>query len=109
MEGYIIAVIIGIICIVLGIGNIRGNISTLHSYHRKRVSEENVRPFGRLVGTGNTLCGVGVSVFGIMAAIGDYLPLQLLVTVGAVIMCVCVAGGLGISFYAMIKYNKGIV
>ena len=108
MAGFIVAVIVGIICIALGIGNTRGNISTIHSYHRNRVAEEDILPFGRVVGTGTIICGGGVSVFGILAALGTYLPLPLLVTVGIVIMIACIAIGLGISFYGMIKYNKGI-
>ena len=40
-------VFLGIVCIVIGIFNARGDISTLHSYHRKRVSEEDRIPFGK--------------------------------------------------------------
>ena len=108
MVGYVVTVIVGIICIILGIGNAKGNISTLHSYHRNRVSKEDILPFGRLVGSGTILCGIGISVFGIVGALGTYFTLPILVIIGAAVMCVCLVLGLGISFYAMIKYNKGI-
>ena len=53
MPEFIITLLLGIVCIVLGTLNMKGNISTLHWYHRKRVAEENRLPFGRLVGLGN--------------------------------------------------------
>ena len=43
-----ITVAIGIVCIVIGVLNTKGNISMLHAHHRKRVSEENRLPFGRI-------------------------------------------------------------
>ena len=55
MPEFIITTLLGIVCIVLGVLNMKGNISTVHWYHRKRVSEENRLPFGRLVGFGRLL------------------------------------------------------
>ena len=34
--------------------------------------------------------------------------MELLIIVGAVILGIGIIAGLGLSFYAMIKYNKGI-
>ena len=45
MQAFIVALIVGIICIVLGVLNMRGNISSIHSYHRQRVKEEDIIPF----------------------------------------------------------------
>jgi hypothetical protein len=45
MAGNIVTFLVGVVCIVLGISNMRGNISSLHSYHRSRVSEEDRSPF----------------------------------------------------------------
>ena len=50
MAGNVVAFLVGVVCIVLGISNMRGNISSLHSYHRHRVSEEDRIPFGKQVG-----------------------------------------------------------
>lgn len=47
MPAFIVTFIIGVVCIILGISNMRGNISSLHSYHRHRVSEEDRIPFGK--------------------------------------------------------------
>ena len=45
MSELIAAIIIGVICIVIGILNMHGNISMIHSYHRKRISEADIIPF----------------------------------------------------------------
>ena len=44
--------ILGIVFIIIGVLNCKGNASMLHSYHRKRVREEDIIPFGKIVGTG---------------------------------------------------------
>ena len=50
MGEFIIQIIIGLIIIIIGILNMKGNISLLHSYHRKRVKKEDIIPFGKKVG-----------------------------------------------------------
>jgi hypothetical protein len=108
MAGYIIAFFVGAICIILGISNMMGNISSLHSYHRHRVSEKDRLPFGRRVGLGTVIIGIGIIIFSILSAISLYIASNILVPIGAVLLIVCVVVGLIISFIAMIKYNKGI-
>ncbi len=100
--------IIGIICIVLGVSNMRGNISSLHSYHRHRVSEEDRIPFGKKVGLGTIIIGVAIIVFSILSAITLYTDNQIFISVGTVILIAGLVVGIVISFAAMIKYNKGI-
>ena len=108
MEGYIVAFIVGIVCIVLCVSNMRGHISSLHSYHRHRVSEEDRIPFGKKVGLGTIICGCAIMVFSILSAINLYIENQIFVIVGTVFLIAGLIAGLGLSFYAMIKYNKGI-
>ena len=108
MPGFIATIIVGIICILIGISNCRGNISTLHSYHRSRVSEEDIRPFGKLVGLGTIIIGCSVAAYGIFSVISLLSDIQFLIYLGMGIMFVGLAVGLLISFYAMKKYNKGI-
>lgn len=108
MQSAIPAIILGILLIVIGIFNTRGNISLLHSYHRKRVSEEDRVPFGKLVGLGNIIIGIAVIIYGGMIYAKQLLSNPILDTVANVILIVGLVIGLGISFYAMKKYNKGI-
>ena len=52
--------ILGIFISTLGIVNIKGNISTMHSYNRRKVTEEDVPKYGRAVGTGTLVIGVSL-------------------------------------------------
>ena len=108
MLEYIVVLIIGIACIVIGIMNTKGHISMMHSYHRKRVSEADRLPFGRLVGTGTILIGAALVVFGVLSYVAGRLQNPVYETIGTGIMIVSFIVGLGLNFYAMMKYNKGI-
>ena len=108
MPESIITLGLGVIISILGIINVTGNISTLHWYHRQRVTEENVKPFGRLVGGGTLLIGVSLIVFGILFLVIEKTKLNYLLVAGTAELIACIVIGLALSFYAMIKYNKGI-
>ena len=108
MAGNIVIFLVGIVCIVLGISNMRGNISSLHSYHRNRVSEEDRIPFGKQVGLGTIIVGIGISVFGVLSSVTLYTENDIFILIGTAILIICIILGLVISFRAMIKYNKGI-
>jgi len=108
MDAVIMPIILGTIIVGLGISNFRGNLASIHWYHRQRVTEADRKPFGRMVGTGNMLCGGGVILIGVFSYLAESAGMPVLVTVGNVVTIAFVAAGIGISFYAMIKYNKGI-
>ncbi len=108
MPAFIITFIVGVVCIILGISNMRGNISSLHSYHRHRVSEEDRIPFGKKVGLGTIIIGIAVIVFSALSAITLYTDSQVFILVGCAILIAGLVVGIVISFAAMIKYNKGI-
>lgn len=104
----IVSIILGVVCIVIGILNRKGNISMLHSYHRKRVSEENRLPFGKLVGVGTIIIGISLIIMGILSFLASILLANIFATIGNVILIIGLIIGLIINFYAMLKYNKGI-
>ena len=104
----IFTLIVGIALIVIGIFNRKGNVSMLHSYHTKKVSEEDRIPFGKLVGLGMIIIGIGIIALGILSLVSVKLQSDIYLTIGYVVMSVGVVSGLGIAFYAMKKYNKGI-
>ena len=89
-------VILGIIISILGISNMKGNISSLHWYHRQRVSPDDVMPFGKRVGLGTLIIGIAIIVF------------EVYTIIGAALLIPAVIVGLGLSLYAIIKYNKGL-
>ena len=108
MESLTVSVIIGIVLIIIGISNMRGDISSLHSYHRQRVKEEDRVPFGKKVGLGTIIIG-GTVILNACLAFGakktDHPALQ---TLGTVILPIGLIAGLIFIIYAMMKYNKGI-
>ena len=108
MTGNIVTFLVGVVCIVLGISNMRGNISSLHSYHRSRVSEEDRIPFGKQVGLGIIIVGIGIIVFSVLSSVTLYTENDIFILVGTAILIIGIILGLVISFRAMIKYNKGI-
>ena len=106
MEG-IISAILGIVIIVLGILHTKGNLSLLHSYHKERVAEEDKAPFGKLVGLGTIIVGATLVVTGGLSVASSILTIDLSI-ISTVVLVVGLVAGLGLNFYAMIKYNKGI-
>ena len=108
MAAFITVSGLGILVSILGIINMRGNISTLHWYHRQRVTEENRKPFGKLVGLGTLIIGLSMIVFGILFLIFEQTQLQAFVVIGVIELIVSIIVGMFVSFYAMKKYNGGI-
>ena len=108
IVGLITSLVVGCLCIVFGAVNMTGNLSTLHSYHYHRVSEQDRKPFGRLVGLGTILVGVSILLYGVFMFIYEKTQSNIWVWIGTPLMLVGIIVGLVISFYAMIKYNKGI-
>ncbi len=93
--------IIGILLATVGIINIRGNISTIRYFHRRRVSESDIPKYGKCIGAGCLIAGVcviiaGVAGFVLKTDIFDYLLLS-----GVLL-------GIAIILYAQFRYNKGI-
>lgn len=108
MPAFIMTFMIGIVCVILGISNMKGNISSLHSYHRHRVSEEDRVPFGKKVGIGTMIVGGSVIVFSVLSAVTFYTEKPAFILVGTAVLIAGLIVGLVITFRAMIKYNKGI-
>ncbi len=100
MENLVL-LILGIFISVIGIVNMTGNISTIHSYNRRKVSEEDAPKYGRAVGIGTLVIGISI--------IADFV-LVLLTLEFAVPFVLIPAVIIGIAFilYAQFKYNGGL-
>ena len=99
MENMMLLVL-GICISVLGIVNIRGNISTIHSYNRRKVKEEDVPKYGKAVGTGTLIMGISL-VLAYIAAFWNESMTPYIVFPAVII-------GLVFILYGQIKYNHGI-
>lgn len=108
MLSFLVTAGVGLLIAIIGISNMRGNISTIHSYHRQRVTEENVKPFGRLVGLGTLIIGISLIVFGALSFIFEQTQLELLSIIATIELIAGLVTGTSLSFYAMKKYNGGI-
>ena len=109
ITGAITGVLVGIVCFVIGILNIKGNISMLHSYHINNIKEEDRIPFGKLVGKGMIVIAIALVIYGIL-----FIPFELTQNViyTYVSNCILIVGlviGLAITLYAIKKYNKKII
>jgi len=101
MGEFIIEIIIGLVLIITGIFNMKGNISLLHSYHRKRVKKEDIIPFGKKVGIGSIIIGIAIILAGVFTILNH-------TNISNIILFIGLVSGFIIIFYAMFKYNKGI-
>ena len=77
-----------------------GNISTIQSYNRRKVKEEDVPKYGRAVGTGTLIIGVSL-IAAFVTPFWSETAMSFIVIPALVI-------GLGFILYAQFKYNKGI-
>ena len=108
MKDLIVGIIVGIILCIIGVINMKGNISTLKRHHRKRVSEEDKPIMGKLVGIGTVAMGCSMLIFGVLSFISQKLQIQVLTLVGTIILIIGFVFGIILMLYAIIKYNKGL-
>ena len=108
MKQFIVIFILSVVVTIIGIMNVRGNVSMLHKYHRKRVSEEDMLPFARLVGIGTIIVGVSLFIKSIFALIIYFFGNSILDAVGSIVTDIGLVVGLIVIFRAIKKYNKGI-
>ena len=96
----IFMLLVGIFISVIGIINIRGDISTVHWYNRRKVRQEDVPKYGRAVGTGSLIIGIAVIIAYVVSFWSE--------TAITFIILPAFIVGLGFILYGQIKYNRGI-
>lgn len=98
---YLPLLFLGIIFIILGSINIKGNITTIHWYNRRKVSEADAPKYGKAMGLGTIIIGISMIFTAILQMIFDLESIFNLMLIGLII-------GVAIMLYAQFKYNKGI-
>lgn len=109
MEAFIVPSILGVFIIIFGIINMKGDVSSLHWYHRQRVTEENRIPFARKIGLGTIIVGCALIVAAGLYLSYDKLQIPALQILGTIILIAGLIIGFVIIIFALIKYNKGIL
>ena len=99
MEKLVLLLFGGLIS-VIGVMNIRGNISTIHFYNRGRVREEDIPKYGKTVGTGTLIVGLSL-IAAYFVSRWSQRAMEPVMTAGLVV-------GLGFILYGQFKYNGGI-
>lgn len=92
--------IIGALLSVIGVINIKGNISTIHSYNRRNVKEEDIPKYGKAVGIGVLFIGTSFII--------SYVTTFLNEAIIPYIILPAIIIGLAFILYGQIKYNHGI-
>ena len=92
--------ILGLFISAIGFVNIKGNISTIYSYNRRKVKEEDVPKYGKAVGTGTLIMGISL-VLAFVASFWSELLIAIIVMPAFIV-------GIGFILYGQFKYNKGI-
>lgn len=98
---YLFLSILGFIFIYLGIINYKGNISSIHWYNRRNVSKENEKNYGKLMGLGTGIIGIGMTITGILLSIFNLEEFYFILVSSLIV-------GMIIMIYSQIQYNKGI-
>ena len=98
---YIYLVAIGIMVNIFGHFNFKGNINSIHWYNRARVTKENEKKYGKMMGIGMMIMGTGIIVTTLLQIIFDSESLWLITVISIIV-------GLLFMIYGQFKYNKGI-
>ncbi len=98
---YIYLVAIGIMVNIFGYFNFKGNINSIHWYNRARVTKENEKKYGKMMGIGMMIMGTGITITTLLQIIFDSESLWLITVISIIV-------GLLFMIYGQFKYNKGI-
>ena len=91
----------GVICVMLGVFNMCGNIGTIHWYNRRKVTKENQKAYCMLVGIGTLIIGATMIAAAVIQALGSIEASAAVIGVGFLI-------GMIPILYAQFKYNRGL-
>ena len=93
--------LIGLVLVVLGTINIRGNISSIHWYNRRKVAECDIPRYGKCMGSGTVIIGVSLILSALLGVIYKTAVFDYMALAGCAV-------GLSVMLYGQFKYNKGI-
>ena len=93
---------VGALLTLMGVLNWRGNVSTIHWYHRARICPEDIPRYGRVMGAATVTIGLTVVAAGVLEKVFA------LVAVSYGVLALGLAAGFGLILYGQFKYNGGL-
>ena len=97
---------LGLLLVVLGVWNLRGDVSSVHWYNRRKVAEGDRPAYGTWMGSGTVVMGGCLALAGVLdLTLGRWEHAELVM---AAVILAGIAVGLGLILYAQIRYNRGI-
>lgn len=106
--GALLCIIAGVACVFIGILNRMGNIKMLHSYHINNIKEEDIIPFGKVVGIGMIIIGSSIIIYGSLLIPLELTKDSIYMIIGDAVLITGIVLGIVICLYAIKKYNKKI-
>ncbi|MGI5896413.1 MAG: hypothetical protein ACOX6U_05590 [Oscillospiraceae bacterium] len=100
--GYTLLLLLGVFMMIIGILNWKGHIASIHWYNRFKVIPEDAPKYGRAMGAGTMVIGLGMAVTAVLQMFLQLENLFYIAVAGIVV-------GLAIMLWAQFKYNKGII
>lgn len=97
--------ILGVLFVIIGIENVRGNIASIHWYNRRKITEETRKPYGKAMGIGTLIIAGGLII---SAVLNMLVKMNSAVLISGLITLITVIVGITFMLYAQFKYNKGI-
>lgn len=98
---YLFLFIFGIGTVLLGIFNWKGDITSIHWYNRNRVTTENIKKYGKVMGLGTMIIGSSLVATALLQLIFEGECAWCITLIGVVV-------GLILMIYGQFKYNRGI-
>ncbi len=101
MTEWIAMIVLGLLLILMGILNLRGDLSSIHWYNRRKVAAEHRSAYGRCMGAGSAAIGGGLLLTGLLQLARPMEAWYWIALLGVIL-------GLGLMLYGQFRYNRGI-
>jgi len=98
---FVALLVLGVIILFSSFGNLRGNMSTIQPYMRRRVSAADAPKYAKTMGLGTLIIGTSIIITALLQLLFDSEALFYISLFG-------ILAGVALMLYAQFKYNKGL-
>ena len=94
-------IVLGLLMILPGVSNVRGDLSSIHWYNRRKVAAQDRPAYGHCTGAGSAVIGGCLLLTGILQLAYPAEVWYWITLLGVIL-------GTGMMLYGQIRYNHGI-